>query len=830
MFVSCTTTGPTDKVYLGVFDAATNVLMQDIEISKTAEKTISKTSFNACLSDPPAICYMVYTYVTTIDVENSQHGYVLTIQDALRIEDIINITNSANAGITITANIPGIINGVDYHVNTSPFYIFKDTSVVCHNAPFTYQFGAEDVDGDSLSYSFGSGYNVTNPGRNTSAAPPSGPPYPMLTYTNGYSGASPLGSGVTINASTGVISGVAPAATGAYVVAVYVQEWRKGILINNTKKELQINVASCSVTGADLKAEYINCDNFTINFQNESTSSNVSKYAWNFGEPSSPNNASSQPTPSHTYKDTGTYRVVLTVSSAGGCTDSAVSSVKVYPGIAAGFTTTGSCYKSAFPFFDASYAKYGAVNSWRWNFGDNTTTADTSLVNNPAWLYTAPGNVTVSLAVATTMGCTAKTSKTVTINGNPTVKLPFTDTLICLADTLQLAVVNAPGNSFSWSPAYNIVNSNTATPSVYPDNTTVYTVVMQDKGCTDSATVKVNVLPYVTLSLTPDTAMCKTDTIILRPVSDALQYVWTESGTGESTLSSNNEKYPLAVPLQTTNYTVEAILGHCHETAGIIVSVSPYPVVTVSSDVSICFGKSTRLQGTTNAPYFVWSPASSLQRADTLAPLATPQHTTTYRLTAMDTGYCKKPVTEDVVVTVIPPVRVNAGNDTFAVLNQPVQLLATANTAAASYVWTPALYLDNVGVNNPVATVTGASADSVKYLVTVTSAAGCVGTDEVIVRLFKTAPDIFIPTAFTPNGDGTNDLLIPVAAGIQKFNYFRVFSRWGQLLFETSQPGKGWDGSVNGVSQPAGTYIFIAQAVDYLGHSVLKRGTVVLIR
>lgn len=828
MFVSCTTTGPTDQVYLGVFDAVTHTSVQSQSIPVSGERTITKTTFDACLSDPPAICYMVYTYVTTITLANNSNGYILAIQDALRVDGIVNISNSGNDGISITANIPGTINGIDYHINTSPMYIFKDTAVICYNAAFTYQFGATDVDGDSLSYTFGDGLNVINPGRNTSTQPPASPPYPSLTYTAGYSGTSPLGAGVTINAVTGVISGTAPATTGAYVVAVYVQEWRNGVLINTTKKELQINVADCSLTGASLTPVYINCDNFTFNFQNESTASNISRYLWDFGVPNTTNDTSTLATPTYTYADTGTYTLKLKVSNTGGCSDSTTALVKVYPGFTPAFTVAGSCYQSAFQFTDQSYIKYGFINSWRWNFGDNSTTADTSDAQNPSWLYNSPGNVTATLTITSSKGCSATASKTVVVNDKPAIYLPFTDTLICSNDTLPLKVVTTAGATITWAPGYNLINSSGGT-LVYPYDTTIYTVTVQDKGCIDSAHVTVNVLPFITVSLLPDTAICKTDSVTLRPVSYALSYIWTESGTGH-TLNNYNVKYPNAAPGTTTTYYVKANLGHCQDSAQAVIYVSPYPLAAVSNDVSICYGKTTRLQGTTNAPYFTWSPTVGLWPADTLAPLAGPQQTTTYVFTVQDTSYCKKPVADTVVVTVIPPVKVNAGNDTFAVINQPVQLTAVTNAVNPGFTWSPALYLDNSTVYNPIATVTSGNTDSIKYVVTVTTPEGCTGTDDVIVRLFKTAPDIFIPTAFTPNSDGTNDILVPVMAGITKFNYFRIFNRWGQLLFETSQPGKGWDGTLNGIMQPAGTYVFMAQGIDYLGKNVFRKGSVVLIR
>ena len=118
----------------------------------------------------------------------------------------------------------------------------------------------------------------------------------------------------------------------------------------------------------------------------------------------------------------------------------------------------------------------------------------------------------------------------------------------------------------------------------------------------------------------------------------------------------------------------------------------------------------------------------------------------------------------------------------------------------------------------------------ITYVVQATTVQGCTGTDSLTVFVYKTLPDVYIPTAFTPNGDGLNDIFKPVLAGIKQLAYFRVFDRRGQLLYETKQAGKGWDGTLSGMPQPPGTYVYAARAVDYLGKVLDKKGTVVLIR
>ena len=104
------------------------------------------------------------------------------------------------------------------------------------------------------------------------------------------------------------------------------------------------------------------------------------------------------------------------------------------------------------------------------------------------------------------------------------------------------------------------------------------------------------------------------------------------------------------------------------------------------------------------------------------------------------------------------------------------------------------------------------------------------GEDYVLVRVYKTGPDIFVPSGFTPNGDNRNDILKAIPIGIKQFDYFNVYNRFGQLLFSSPEIGKGWDGNFSGSAQPSGAYVYATQGTDYLGNIIFRKGTVVLIR
>jgi gliding motility-associated-like protein len=87
-----------------------------------------------------------------------------------------------------------------------------------------------------------------------------------------------------------------------------------------------------------------------------------------------------------------------------------------------------------------------------------------------------------------------------------------------------------------------------------------------------------------------------------------------------------------------------------------------------------------------------------------------------------------------------------------------------------------------------------------------------------------------VPSGFTPNGDGHNDILRAIPIGIKEFKFFAVYNRWGQLVFYTTNAVSGWDGKFNGALQNAGAYVWVTEGIDYQGITIDRKGVAVLIR
>jgi gliding motility-associated-like protein len=169
-----------------------------------------------------------------------------------------------------------------------------------------------------------------------------------------------------------------------------------------------------------------------------------------------------------------------------------------------------------------------------------------------------------------------------------------------------------------------------------------------------------------------------------------------------------------------------------------------------------------------------------------------------------------------------------AGNDTMVIQNTPFPLQAQNTWTGSSQLnilWTPSNGLSNPTILKP----TAAIQDDTRYIVTVTSAEGCRDADTVNLKVFKGSA-IYVPTGFTPNADGRNDLLRPAYIGIKSLQYFRVYNRWGELVFETQDTGKGWDGNFLGKQLGTGTFVWVVAATDFVGKKYNLQGTTTLIR
>ena len=802
-------------VYIGIFSNDNGSQYpapgQYFDVLKNNESRVAVNPFPPCISNPPQLDYNVATYTLTITLPDNVKGYSAAYQTCCRIHPLENVFNNSGSGggtgSTYSCSIPGM-------QDNSPVFT-TNVDAICRHKHFTLQFNALDVDGDSLVYTFAQAYNggATQSSTNINPNPP---PYNSVSYINGFTYSSPLGSDATIDPHTGIISGTAPD-VGRYVVCVAVTSYRNGILINEHRKDFIINVTDCDFAGVELDPKPVSCDGFSVNFYNDNNSPQNQTFYWEFGDPASGTfDTSTLKTPTHIYTDTGTYVYKLVINRGQQCSDSATQIRKVYPGFFPGFTSTGRCVNAAIAFVDTTKSRYGVVSAWRWDFGDPVTHDDTSIAKNPSYTYKSVGTYPVQLTVSNTKGCIKAFTDTLVIIDKPDFKVT-NDTLICSIDTLQLTATGR--GTILWTPGYNINNQSSFNPLVSPKVTTTYSATLTETpGCVATHSVVVNVVDKVSLNAGNDSTICQTDSVTLQPVSNALHYVWTPAAS----MNNNTLRNPEAAPFTTTTYHVVASIGKCNASDDITLRVVPYPAADAGNDTTICFPSTIQLHASGGSAY-LWSPGVFLNNRNIADPLAAPAQSIRYVVAVSDVQGCPKPAFDTILVQVEKLVAEAGPRDTSVVVNQPLQLNGTGGEL---FLWNPSNGLSDANIANPVATLS----ENQEYVLTVESNAGCTATDTIDITVYKVDPGLYVPNAFTPNGDGINDIFRPIPIGMKSLRYFRVYNRSGQLIFSTSIQNLGWDGTFKGKAQDSDVYVWIVEGVDYQGKTIFRKGSVTLIR
>lgn len=351
-----------------------------------------------------------------------------------------------------------------------------------------------------------------------------------------------------------------------------------------------------------------------------------------------------------------------------------------------------------------------------------------------------------------------------------------------------------------------------------------YNATVKDvKGCTAANIVSVAYLDNLQVNMPALSEICQNTSKQLPVLSNGDSFSW-QPAVG---LSNTQVASPLANPQQTTNYILTSQLGICTRKDTLQLVVNPAPIAKAGVNETICFGQNLQLNGIGGDVYH-WSPATYLSSASIQNPIVTrPLNTVTYRLKVTDSKGCSSLIDDEITIQVTPKPKLFAGRDTSVIMNTPFQLRAIdeSNSGFINYTWTPSYGLNNPSLPQPVATLDR----EITYRVTATTAAGCEGTDDITLKVYL-GPDIYVPTAFSPNNDGKNDVLKVTAVGIREFRYFSVYNREGQQVFSTKDPAKGWDGKIGNVFQSSMAFVWICEGVDEKGNIIRKKGTVTLIK
>lgn len=423
------------------------------------------------------------------------------------------------------------------------------------------------------------------------------------------------------------------------------------------------------------------------------------------------------------------------------------------------------------------------------------------------------------------------------------VSIPLIEEVDKIKDSLTICAgvstpLNPGGDSrfvYEWSPATGLNNPNSPNPTVTPVSTTVYTVKVTDTlngGCFLTKEVRVTVPPAFTLVLAfRDTISCSVTGFTLKVSSDnpKVTFEWfnpagTSVGIGDTLIVN---------PTQRTTYRVTGTdeFG-CQKSD--TVSVDPAPVriaITVPGGGLVCEGDSIRLTVTNLNPAQVltysWTPGTDIvSGANTSSVLIRPTASRKYFVTATNQQGCKTIDSAEIRFSPVQEVTVTA-NPTTIVISQESQITAT-NVPGYTYRWSPAEGLSNPNISNPVAK----PLQTTTYTLTVTNPDGCLQTRQVTITVQTlpcARPNIFLPNAFTPNGDGKNDILYLRGVIVESMSLI-IYNRWGEKVFESKNQSIGWDGTFKGKLLDPDVYAYYLTVNCIGGEVFTEQGNVTLLR
>ncbi len=486
--------------------------------------------------------------------------------------------------------------------------------------------------------------------------------------------------------------------------------------------------------------------------------------------------------------------------------------------------------------FTSTSGNTSANSEYSWDFGDgnyaNTATASHS--------YTNYGSYTVKLRVTNPPNCFHEITRTVNVVAAPSASFSWPQ-VVCEHQTgiVLNDLSTVPGNSgvinqWHWIIGTSVVTSQNPIPfQANGGPLPIQLYVATTEGCrsdTFSTTLQIHYSPKTRFNYGP--LLCDNETIQLTdlstlPAAAAPDYITAWNWLIDNTISST-QHHPiihLAAGIHHISLIAETNIGCKSAPVDSVFTVYHKPEIRLTINDS-CANRDILFSAISLGPTVVsswhWNFGNGFYPdVPNLIKRFSYEGYLPINLVAKSSQGCKDTVNRHFNIY---ENHAYAGNDTIVAIDQPVQLNA-GGTDITTYNWIPATGLNNNHVMNPIAI----HDQDQLYQLNTMSVYGCDAHSKVFIRRYK-GPTLYIPNAFTPNGDHNNDVLKVFAVGIKTFYSFAVYNRFGTQLFYTTDLSKGWDGTYRGSRLDPGSYVFYARALDYKGKILAQKGSVLLLR
>ncbi len=561
-------------------------------------------------------------------------------------------------------------------------------------------------------------------------------------------------------------------------------------------------------------------------------------YTWHFGD----GQTSTLTSPTHVYADSGIFNISLVATDlVYGCSDSVVfySSIQVqaYPEVHFYANPSfANCLPGIIQFTDSTISDYEV--SWQWIYGDGSSTNDTN--QNPVKAYYLNGLYDITLIVTTSAGCkdTLTRNNYISIQG-PYAHFSISQDTLCKGQSITFSIDTLQNVTQLWwdfgdGQIDTISNSDTVTHTYYQLGTLIPHLFLQPHSpC--SVLIDTSVFVHflsANFSLS-DTALClENANPLFQNLSvgaDTWQWLW---GDGTSTTGTSPLNHAYA---NTGNFMVGLAVTD-NESGCIDTAFKNLHIKTVEGilprDTFMCIGDSVQLfafaqqDGT-----YQWHHSSGYLSNDSISsPIVSDIKNFLVSVIMKDSSGC---IVEDTIhVNVIDSFSVSlvhpASGDTTIIIGETANLEVHA-TGLATYVysWSPDVYLSCANCYNPLSK----ALETTLYTVSVSDSNQCFSkTIQVKVEVLKDYKAT-VPTAFTPNGDGNNDVIYVRGWGIKELKEYRIYNRWGELVYDNPQDIKqGWDGTYKGKIQDPDTYAVTVLAIGINNEQITYKGYINIIK
>ncbi len=584
--------------------------------------------------------------------------------------------------------------------------------------------------------------------------------------------------------------------TGASVLSTPTSNVTYSVIVSNgtgCEDTTEVDVTVLQPPTASAAGDTLICPGDTVNI----SAGGGGSYTWSpAGSLTNPNQGSTSAFPGVT------TNYVVTVTAPNGCTDEDTVQVEVSVVQANAGPDIDLCIGDS--------VELNGTGGGTYDWFPPTNLNQTNIANPTA---DPTSDATYYLTVTNSLGCTALDSVVITIRPLPIVEAGPDLVILCDDDSVQLGASGA--STYSWSPASDLSNPNIGNPFAFPDNPITYVVVGTDGfGCRNEDSIFINVLPAPVASISGDGRICQDSSIQLF-ASGGVSYLWTPG----QPLDDPTSPTPVATLSSTTIFTVTVTAANgCDDDETVIIPVTPTPVVDIDGSDLICLGRSERLTGR-GANEYLWSTGSVNDHI-----VVDPTVPTYYSLVGFVDGCPSLPDSHFVDVDDILPIA-----DFYADPDSGWVPLTTQfyNLSSASTDWR---WDFGDGATSFEFEPTHTYTDTGRFEVELVAINGNGCFDTARARVIVGADfSIYVPNAFTPNGDGLNDYFATPWFGVKEFHIL-IFDRWGMLIYESFDPDFQWTGFYKEKQVQEGVYTYVIEARGHIGERVKRAGTVTVYR